>query len=113
MTKGFGICSGHWLALGLGLGTLLGCGPEPVDGEPFVEPSRGPLYMPQSGTAGSTSPGSTDSAADDPAETSTTLKEAQGRPVCCRICLQGKACGDSCIAAELTCQSAPGCACDS
>jgi hypothetical protein len=33
--------------------------------------------------------------------------------VCCRICLQGKACGDSCIAAELTCQSAPGCACDS
>ena len=70
-----------------------------------------------SGTGGGTSADSTDPAADDStddsAETSTTLKEAQSKPVCCRICLQGKACGDSCIAAELTCQSAPGCACDS
>lgn len=99
--------------LGLGLGVLLGCGPEPVDGEPFVDPSRGPVYMPPSGTGGSSSVESADPAANDTAETSTTLKDAQSEPVCCRICLQGKACGDSCIASELTCQSPPGCACDS
>ena len=111
--RGFGICGRHWLALGLALGTLLGCGPEPVDGEPFVEPSRGPLYLPQSGAGGGSSANSIDSDQDDSDGTSTTLKDAQSKPVCCRICLQGKACGDSCIASELTCQSAPGCACDS
>jgi hypothetical protein len=108
---GFRVC-GHWLALGLGLATLLGCGPEPVDGEPFVDPSRGPFVMPQSGTGGSSSAGSDDPAADDSAEKSTTLSDSQNQPVCCRICLQGKACGDTCIAPELTCQAAPGCACD-
>ena len=111
MNRGFGICASRWLALGVGFGTLLGCGPEPVDGEPFVDPSRGPLYMPQSGAGGSSSADSDDSA-DDSAEPSTTLSDAPGKPVCCRLCLQGKACGDSCIASDLTCQAAPGCACD-
>ena len=69
--------------------------------------------MPPSGGSSSSSADSDDSDADDSAETSTTLQDAQSEPVCCRICLQGKACGDSCIAAELTCQSPPGCACDS
>lgn len=107
---GFRVCAGQRLALGLGLATLLGCGPEPVDGEPFVDPSRGPLYMPQSGSDGSSADG--DSDAEDAAEKSTTLSDSQSQPVCCRICLQGKACGDSCIASELACQAAPGCACD-
>jgi hypothetical protein len=31
---------------------------------------------------------------------------------CCRICTIGKACGNSCIAAYLTCHQPPGCACD-
>ena len=112
MRTGFGICGSRWLALGLGLGALLGCGPEPVDGEPFADPSRGPLYMPQSGTGGGSSFDSEDSDPDDAAEKSTTLSDSQTQPVCCRICLQGKACGDSCIASELACQAAPGCACD-
>ena len=105
-------CGGHWLALGLGLGALLGCGPEPVDGEPFVDPSRGPLYMPQSGAGGSSGSDSDGLDPDDSSEQSTTLSDSQSEPVCCRICVQGKACGDSCIASELACQAGPGCACD-
>ena len=31
---------------------------------------------------------------------------------CCRVCTQGKACGDTCIAKEYECHQAPGCACD-
>jgi hypothetical protein len=109
---GFRVGGGPWLALGLGLAALLGCGPEPVDGEPFVDPSRGPLYMPQSGTGGSSSADTGDSEPDGSAETSTTLSDSQDRPVCCRLCLQGKACGDGCIASELACRAGPGCACD-
>lgn len=30
---------------------------------------------------------------------------------CCRVCSTGKACGDSCISAQLTCRQPPGCAC--
>jgi hypothetical protein len=107
---GFRICGSYWLTLGLALGTLLGCGPEPVDGEPFVDPSRGPLYMPHSGTGGSSS--ADDSEPEDSSEKSSTLSDPQDKPVCCRICVQGKACGDSCIASELACQVASGCACD-
>jgi hypothetical protein len=98
-------------ALGLG-GSVLGCGPEPVDGEPFVDPSRGPLYMPRSGTGGSSSSDADDSDPDPAAAESTTLSGKQSEPVCCRVCTQGKACGDSCIASELACQASPGCACD-
>ncbi|NVB38542.1 hypothetical protein G6O69_11935 [Pseudenhygromyxa sp. WMMC2535] len=31
---------------------------------------------------------------------------------CCKICHEGKACGDSCIARTKDCTKAPGCACD-
>ena len=31
---------------------------------------------------------------------------------CCRMCRQGKACGDSCIARNKVCRKGPGCACD-
>jgi hypothetical protein len=31
---------------------------------------------------------------------------------CCKVCSAGKACGDSCIAASLTCHKAGGCACN-
>ena len=31
---------------------------------------------------------------------------------CCKICHQGKACGDTCIAIQDTCRVGPGCACD-
>jgi hypothetical protein len=68
--------------------------------------------MPQSGTGGGSSADSDDSDADESAAKSTTLSDSQNQPVCCRLCLQGKACGDSCIASELACQAAPGCACD-
>ena len=32
---------------------------------------------------------------------------------CCRTCVSGKACGNSCISKDLVCHKAPGCACDS
>lgn len=31
---------------------------------------------------------------------------------CCRVCRVGKACGNTCIARERTCNTSPGCACD-
>jgi len=31
---------------------------------------------------------------------------------CCKTCKKGKACGDSCIAAHLTCHKGKGCACN-
>ena len=31
---------------------------------------------------------------------------------CCKICRQGKACGNSCISADKVCHQPPGCACD-
>lgn len=34
------------------------------------------------------------------------------RDRCCRVCGKGKACGDSCIQASLTCHKGRGCACD-
>ena len=33
-------------------------------------------------------------------------------PTCCKTCTTGKACGDSCIQADLMCHQPPGCACD-
>jgi len=32
---------------------------------------------------------------------------------CCKICVNGKACGDTCINKEINCYSLEGCACDS
>ena len=31
---------------------------------------------------------------------------------CCRVCTRGKACGNSCIAADKICHQPPGCACN-
>jgi hypothetical protein len=31
---------------------------------------------------------------------------------CCRVCKEGKACGDSCIAKNRTCSKGAGCACN-
>lgn len=31
---------------------------------------------------------------------------------CCKVCDTGKACGDTCIAANQTCNSSGGCACN-
>jgi hypothetical protein len=31
---------------------------------------------------------------------------------CCRVCREGKACGDSCIPRENQCDVGPGCACN-
>lgn len=38
--------------------------------------------------------------------------EADPTTGCCRVCREGKACGDSCIAENLTCNAGPGCACN-
>jgi len=32
--------------------------------------------------------------------------------VCCKVCHQGQACGNSCISKALTCHQPPGCACN-
>ena len=32
--------------------------------------------------------------------------------VCCKVCKSGKACGDSCISTDKTCNKPPGCACN-
>ncbi len=32
---------------------------------------------------------------------------------CCKTCSTGKACGDSCISTDKSCDVGPGCACDS
>ena len=34
------------------------------------------------------------------------------REQCCKVCSQGKACGNSCIRASYTCHKGVGCACD-
>lgn len=37
---------------------------------------------------------------------------ANAQSGCCKICKAGKACGDTCIAADKVCHKGPGCACD-
>lgn len=37
---------------------------------------------------------------------------AEDQDNCCRVCVNGKACGDSCIQASLTCRVGDGCACN-
>lgn len=39
-----------------------------------------------------------------------TCKRAVGQ--CCKVCKDGKACGDSCIASGSTCSQPGGCACN-
>ena len=31
---------------------------------------------------------------------------------CCKVCAESQPCGDTCIAADRECSTAPGCACD-
>lgn len=48
-----------------------------------------------------------------PASTSQTpIPGTQIAQACCKVCSKGKACGDSCVAADRTCRQPPGCACD-
>lgn len=46
----------------------------------------------------------------------TMLRASQGvvdeGAACCKMCRNGKACGDGCIARGDTCHKPPGCACD-
>lgn len=35
-----------------------------------------------------------------------------GGDSCCKVCSEGKACGDTCIAANQTCSTPAGCACN-
>jgi hypothetical protein len=37
---------------------------------------------------------------------------AEDQDNCCRVCVEGKACGDSCIQENLTCRVGDGCACN-
>jgi hypothetical protein len=38
--------------------------------------------------------------------------EASIAAKCCKVCLKGKACGNTCIARNKVCHVPPGCACD-
>ena len=112
----FGICGARALAerfvrraltialLGCGLAS---CGAESVDGEPFQDESATPstTFAPGTGGGSSSAPGSYGAGNSSTSQTAAPSG-------CCRICVQGKACGDSCISAELTCQVGAGCACD-
>lgn len=53
-------------------------------------------------------------AAPTPEPTSTPIPAPTPAPVqvCCKHCSSGKACGDTCIARNRTCQQPPGCACN-
>ena len=41
-----------------------------------------------------------------------TYVDAEVVKQCCKVCREGKACGDSCIARDRDCHKPPGCACD-
>jgi len=47
-------------------------------------------------------------------ESPTARLTAACRPAntCCRVCSKGKACGNTCIAADKNCHKGQGCACD-
>ena len=55
---------------------------------------------------------------DVPAELARAPSEADAggscvpREQCCKVCVKGKACGNTCIKAEYQCHKAAGCACD-
>jgi hypothetical protein len=87
------------LALNLGLASCAGA---TADGKPFRERedtaapgTGGSSPVPETGAAGSTSESS-----------------SQPPSGCCRICLEGKPCGDSCVSRDLICHEGAGCACD-
>lgn len=47
-----------------------------------------------------------------PTPTPTPSPSYNTTTTCCKVCREGKACGDSCISASLTCHQPPGCACN-
>lgn len=47
-----------------------------------------------------------------PATADSCYGAASAQGYCCKVCKKGKACGDSCIAADNNCSKPPGCACD-
>lgn len=49
---------------------------------------------------------------DDAGPRSRAPGTAESTSKCCRTCRAGKACGNTCIAADRVCRAAPGCACD-
>ena len=49
--------------------------------------------------------------ATDVMPVATEAATAEPAKTCCKYCRKGKACGDSCIAANRTCSEPPGCAC--
>ncbi len=42
---------------------------------------------------------------------STARSDSASPSGCCKVCTEGKACGDTCIARDKTCEVGPGCAC--
>lgn len=42
----------------------------------------------------------------------TTPKTVVPKKICCKVCKNSQACGNSCIANRYTCHKAPGCACN-
>jgi len=57
------------------------------------------------------------SGAESAAASGSSWVPASGTPAaepmaCCKVCKQGKACGNSCIAQDKNCHQPPGCACD-
>lgn len=56
---------------------------------------------------------SDDSAPEDITDVLSASQEGEDwDQACCRICSKGKACGDTCISKEKTCEESRGCACD-
>lgn len=45
-------------------------------------------------------------------DTTSTYDNDNTKNYCCKHCVKGKACGDSCINVNYTCHKWPGCACD-
>lgn len=50
----------------------------------------------------------------EPDKPPVTAPDRHSKPsgACCKVCHKGKACGDTCIARDKTCNAAPGCACE-
>ncbi|MBL9106359.1 MAG: hypothetical protein JNL82_35885 [Myxococcales bacterium] len=89
---------------------------------PMPTPTREASEAPASRGAGSATeagarPGDAEARVyeeDAPRSADPVEPPASGAPArtCCRTCRRGKACGDSCIAADKRCDVGPGCACD-
>ncbi|MCA9662365.1 MAG: hypothetical protein KC486_28755 [Myxococcales bacterium] len=54
----------------------------------------------------------TPTSVDIAAPTEAASVDATPTAACCRTCRKGKACGNTCIAADRRCEHPPGCACD-